>query len=201
MTGPNKFMNRKVVRIVLTALLLSAATSTLAQPNDNASDPLQTDQLEGYAILIGKWHPNPASLSKGFKQWRKDNDISDNWIEFAWGSDHQWMLFGDWQRKAGKDRHTGAGLIAYDPAGLRIAFTEHGIRGAMVSGSLERVSPTEIIRDIVVSRTDRSWRQIDRWVWSSDNKDCFDWMTTFINAEGRNESESNRWCRMPEGKT
>lgn len=197
MTEPNMHTNYNVVRMILAALLFGVAMSTLAQQNDDKPDPLQTDKLEEFAILIGKWHPDPNSLSGGFKQWRKDNGITDNWIEFAWGSDHQWMLFGDWQRKANKDRHTGAGLIAYDPAGYRIVFTEHGIRGAMVAGTLERVSPTEIVRDIVVTRTDTSWRQVDRWVWSVDTNDCFDWTTTYINAQGQNTGETNRWCRMP----
>lgn len=200
MARSNMFVNYKVARMILTALLLGATVGALAQQNGDAPEPLQTDNLEEFEILIGKWHPDPTSLSKGFKQWRNDNGITDNWIEFGWGSDHQWMLFGDWQRKADKDRHTGAGLIAYDPAEYRIVFTEHGIRGAMVAGTLERVSPTEIVRDIVVTRTDTSWRQIDRWVWSSNNNDCFDWTTTNINAQGRNAGESNRWCRMPEGK-
>src|SRR5690606_38999783 len=147
----------------------------------------------------GKWHPDPTSLSKGLKQWRNDNGIADNWIEFSWGSDRQWMRFGDWQRKAGKDLHTGTGLVAYNPAVHRIVFTDHGIRGAMVAGTLERISPTEIVRDIVVSRTDTSWRQIDRWEWPSDSNDCFDWTTTYINAQDRNVSEPNRWCRMDTG--
>ena len=198
MTGKRRSADDKVVRWIVAVLLFGAAVSAQAQQND-ARDPLQTDQLEQHAILIGKWHPDPASLSKGFRQWRNDNGIADNWIEFSWGSDRQWILFGDWQRKADKDRHTGAGVIAYDPAGHRIAFTEHGIRGAMVAGTLERVSPTEIVRDIVVSRTDTSWRQIDRWVWSSESNDCFDWTTIHINAQGRNVSEPNRWCRMDTG--
>jgi hypothetical protein len=186
-----------MARLWIGAALLGLAGTAQAQQNGEAVDPLQTEELEAYAVLIGRWHPDPDSLSDGVRQWREENGISDNWIEFGWGSERQWMRFGDWQRRNGEDRHAGAGLVAYDPARLTVMFTEHSIRGASVVGTLERVSPTEIVRDIVVTRTDTRWRQIDRWVWTAEEDEaCFEWTATYINAQGRNEGPANRWCRM-----
>lgn len=160
------------------------------------TDPLQTDILLGYEVLIGAWRPDPAALPDGLRQWRAENNISENWVEFSWGPEQQWMRFGDWQRKDGVNRHAGAGLVAYDPAGHRVMFTEHSIRGASVIGTLARVSPTEIVRDIVISRTDRSWRQIDRWVWTDGDDRCFNWSISYINGANRTEQPATRWCRM-----
>jgi len=181
----------------LAVVLLGTPVAAISQDASAAVDPLQTDILQAYGVLVGAWRPDPASLSDVLRRWRSENNISENWVEFAWGADRQWMLFGDWQRKDGANRHAGAGLVAYDPASHRVMFTEHSIRGASIVGTLERISPTEIVRDIVVSRTDRDWRQIDRWVWKAGNETCFDWFTTYVNGDTRSEQPPSRWCRMP----
>ena len=179
-----------------TAFVLTMST---VQAQEAKTDPLQTKILEDYKVLVGTWHPDPSSLSDSAKEWQKKNNIEDNWINFSWGPDHQWMNFGDWQRKSGQDQKSGAGLIAYDPSGHRIMFTEHGIRGASVLGTLSRPSSDVIIRDIVVTRTDRSWRQIDRWVWNTGSPDCFNWSTTYLSSDKRNQGKAKKWCRKPVG--
>jgi len=197
-------MQRRLISAIVKASGACLAIALLCVPvaaNAQATqrtDPLQTDVLRDYEILIGAWRPDPAALPDGLRQWRAENNISENWVEFSWGPEQQWMHFGDWQRKDDANRHTGAGLVAYDPAGDRVMFTEHGIRGASVLGTLDRVSPTEIVRDIVVARTDRQWRQIDRWVWNAGDDACFDWSITYINGENRTEQPATRWCRMEE---
>lgn len=185
----------------LAIALLGVPVAATAQESQAETDPLQTDILRAYEVLIGAWRPDPASLPDGLRQWRAESRISENWVEFSWGADRQWMEFGDWQRKNDANRHAGAGLIAYDPAGHRVMFTEHSIRGASVLGFIERISPTEIIRDIVISRTDRGWRQIDRWVWNQEDDSCFDWSITYISGDRRNEQPATRWCRVAPAPT
>lgn len=182
--------------LCLAIALFSAPVAAKAQEADANADPLQTDILQSYEVLIGTWRPDPTSLPDALRRWRTENNISENWVEFSWGADRQWIRFGDWQRKAGADRHAGEGLVAYDPAGHRVMFTEHSIRGAAIVGTLERISPTEIVRDIVISRTDGDWRQIDRWVWIAGDQTCFDWSITYVNRSTRNEQPPTRWCRM-----
>ncbi|MGB5723058.1 MAG: hypothetical protein WBM39_01480 [Parasphingorhabdus sp.] len=171
-----------------------------AQTQEPAIDPLQTEILEKYGILAGQWHPDPASLPEAEKKWRTENNVTDNWIEFSWGSDHQWMVFGDWQMKDGETKHSGAGLVAYDPSGHRVLFTEHGIRGASVLGTLSKPSENEIVRDIVVTRTDKSWRQIDRWIWDGKDPQCFIWSATYITGDKHSEGTSKKWCRRTAGQ-
>ncbi len=166
-----------------------------AQAQEQEIDPLQTEILDEYQILTGRWYPDPATLPEAERKWRTENNVTDNWIEFSWGSDRQWMVFGDWQIKDGKTRHSGAGLVAYDPSGHRVLFTEHGIRGASVLGTLSKPKENEIVRDIVVTRTDKSWRQIDRWTWDTEDANCFNWSATYITGDEQSVGVPKKWCR------
>ncbi len=182
------------MRVTIGLVFAALAYTPLHAQDDTAVDPLQTRTLDAYSALEGNWEMDPTGLSADIQSMREEQGISRNWVSFSFGTDRQWIEFGDWREQKGIFRKTGAGLIAFSPREQQVIFTEHGARGAAVHGTLKKADDGSFVRDISVSRTDTAWRQVDRWVMA-DNGRCFSWTTEFFrNGEGLQDSTS-RYCR------
>jgi hypothetical protein len=182
---------KRMISIVFT-LGLTSWLGPIAAAQD--LDPLQTDVLSSFEMLEGEWHMDYSQLPEDARAAQAEQGVSGNHVTFAYGTDRQWMEFGDYQTLNGTVRHTGAGLIAFSPQDQHVTFLEHGARGASVMGTLEMVSESVFERSIVVARTDRSWRQVDRWEFDADGA-CFTWTSRFARNGATSDGEPRRWCR------
>lgn len=176
----------------LFALGLATGFGPIAAAQD--PDPLQTDILSDFEMIEGEWHMDYEQLSEEARAAQTGRGVSGNHITFTYGTDRQWMEFGDFQTLNGSVRHTGSGLIAFSPRDQHVTFLEHGARGASVTGTLKKVSDRVFERSITVARTDRSWRQVDRWEFDSDGT-CFTWTSRFARNGETSDGSPRRWCR------
>jgi len=180
--------------------LLGVAFCALALPitaldaQDEVSDPLQTQVLDRFEPLVGKWYFDFDSIPKESRDAQRKDGLEESWIAIDWGTDRQWMTFTDSRQTNGVVRLVGQGLIAFSPMSQEVIFTEHGARGATVTGNLEAKHEGLFIRDIAVARTDRTWRQIDQWQLSTDGS-CMTWSSSYFRQGEQRNSSPFRYCK------
>lgn len=178
--------------------MLAAAQQAPAEDNRNpGAEPVEgaTEAVLAFDRLIGRWHPDPESLSQSYREWMAANQISDSWIEFQWGTDRRWIDFSDWRMLPSGARRQGEGIIAYDHGRHVISFHEHGAREVTVTGTLEFTDPQTIVRDVAIIGATGGFRQVATWRWDTGRPDCFTWTATQIRGETRNEGAPVRYCR------
>ena len=178
------------LKLLFTSALLGSASIAFAQDGD----PLQTRVLDDYSVLEGKWTLQSKSLTEDVLESRESRGIVESFVTFEPGTDNQWMVFGDYQLRDTGLRHTGAGLIAFNPQTQTVTFLEHGARGASVMGTLDFDGDRTFTRKITVARTDRSWHQTDVWTLDADQA-CLTWTSSYSRNGEISESPSVRYCR------
>ncbi len=182
------------------AAATSLALSVMACPisaQDQAPEPLQTQVLDRFEPLIGEWFFDFDSIPKEAREAQKSGGLELSWLKMGWGTDRQWMSFEDLRQTKGEVRVVGEGLIAFSPMHQKVVFTEHGARGAMVTGTLSARGEGVFVRDITVARADRTWRQVDEWRLSADGR-CMVWNTVYHRRGEQQAAPPFQYCKKPD---
>lgn len=146
--------------------------------------------------LLGEWHPDRKTLSDNYLAYLEENNITDSYVTFNWGTNRKWMEFGDYRVEGGNLINSGFGFLGYNPIRREIAFREQGVEGAAVNGTVKVVSEIMFERWIEVDRADGTTRRrLDVWDFSQGDGDCFVWTTSFYLEDEIYESPSYEMCK------
>ena len=146
--------------------------------------------------LMGSWYSSPKNFNEEAKAWMAENNITDYYDTFSWGTNKAWIDFGDYRTVAGKPEKTGVGVISWHTGFKHLRFRESGARGGLVDGMIEIKDQNTFVRhyEFFTPKGDVKYRS-DSWTFNPENPNCFMWQTTTYKGVEPTTHPAREYCK------
>jgi hypothetical protein len=146
--------------------------------------------------LIGSWHQSPDNFSDATKAWMSENNISDYYDTFSWGTNKAWIDFADYRVIDSVAEKTGVGIISWHTGFKHLRFREAGSEGGFVDGMLEIVDDNTFIRHFEFFAPDGEVSYYsDTWAFDPQNPECFTWQSTAYEGGEAKDYPDRKFCK------